>query len=111
MRLLFDQNLSPQPIYRLCDCFPDASHVSVLGLAAVSDLAVWLYAKDAGFTTFTKDADFNDTAIMRGAPPKIIWIRLGNCTTNDIEDALRRHQGEIDAFADDINSSILEIFS
>lgn len=111
MKLLFDQNLSPRLVYRLQDCFPSASHVSLLGLAAASDLAVWTYARAEGFTIVTKDTDFNDMTIVLGVPPKIIWIRLGNCTTKDIESTMRRHQVAITAFSDDPVSSVLEIFS
>jgi predicted nuclease of predicted toxin-antitoxin system len=111
MKLLFDHNLSPQLVIRLQDCFPNASHVATLGLATASDLVVWTYAQNEGFTIVTKDADFSDVAILRGYPPKIIWIRLGNCTTRQIEETLRRHQFEIAEFADDSSSAVLEIFS
>jgi predicted nuclease of predicted toxin-antitoxin system len=111
MKLLFDQNLSPQLVHRLQDSFPDANHVSTLGLATASDLAVWNYARDEGFTIITKDADFNDTAILRGIPPKIIWVRLGNCTTRDVENTLRFHRDEIVDFIKDSTSAVLELFS
>jgi predicted nuclease of predicted toxin-antitoxin system len=111
MKLLFDHNLSPQLVNRLRDCFPTASHVALIGLANASDLAVWTYAQNEGFSIVTKDADFNDVAILRGFPPKIIWIRLGNCTTKEIEETLRRHQVEIAEFVDDSRSAVLEIFA
>ena len=28
-------------------------------------------------------------SFVRGAPPKVIWIRLGNCTTDALEKVLR----------------------
>jgi predicted nuclease of predicted toxin-antitoxin system len=111
MKLLFDHNLSPYLVNRLNDCFPDASHVSALGLATASDLAVWTRAQSEGYTIVTKDADFSDIAILRGHPPKIIWIRIGNCTSKQIEEILRRHITEIVSFADHSSSSVLEIFS
>ena len=40
-------------------------------------------------------AQAQDIATLRGAPPKIIWIRRGNCSTHDIEAILRRHADEI----------------
>jgi predicted nuclease of predicted toxin-antitoxin system len=42
------------------------------------------------YTIFTKDADFSDVNVLRGFPPKVIWIRLGNCATSDLENALRQ---------------------
>jgi predicted nuclease of predicted toxin-antitoxin system len=38
-------------------------------------------------------------SVLRGAPPKVIWIRLGNCTTNDVAQLIRRHHEAIAAFA------------
>lgn len=37
-------------------------------------------------------------SILRGFPPKVIWIRRGNCSTNQIEDILRSHFEDIQAF-------------
>ncbi len=39
----------------------------------------------------TKDADFGELSTLRGFPPKVIWLRLGNCTTAQIEGLLRLH--------------------
>ncbi|WP_337907231.1 DUF5615 family PIN-like protein [Iningainema tapete] len=30
-------------------------------------------------------------SILQGFPPKIIWIRRGNCSTSQIEGILRSH--------------------
>jgi len=42
----------------------------------------------------TKDADFQERSLIAGAPPKVIWIRRGNCSTSDIQTILRRHSDE-----------------
>ena len=57
----------------------------------------------------TKDADFSDLISIRGFPPKVIWIRLGNCKTNDIENIIRSHSQEIRMFSLDNNLGILII--
>jgi len=44
-----------------------------------TDLEVWKYARKNHMAIVTKDSDFNDLVIYRGVPPKIIWIKLGNC--------------------------------
>lgn len=41
MRLLFDENLSPQLVRRLADVFPGSAHVRDCGLAGGADVAVW----------------------------------------------------------------------
>ena len=75
MKLLFDQNLSPKLIKSLEDVFPNSNHVFPLGLDEADDTRVWEYAQQNDFTLVTKDADFGDLSILRGFPPKVIWIR------------------------------------
>ncbi len=82
MKLLFDQNLSPHLVTRLADLFPDFGHVYPLGLDQVLDTKVWDYARGSGFIMVSKDADFSELSLLHGHPPKLIWLRLGNCTTN-----------------------------
>lgn len=55
----------------------------------------------------TKDADFNELSILRGFPPKIIWIRAGNCTTAQIEGLIRTHYETILQLQEDPNAGIL----
>lgn len=104
MRLLFDQNLSPRLVQRLTDLYPETTHVSLVGLDRASDAAVWEYAWTTNSIIVTKDADFSDIIVLRGFPPKVLWLRLGNCTTIDIEQALRRAHAQITAFATDQNN-------
>ncbi|HEY8286663.1 MAG TPA: DUF5615 family PIN-like protein [Chloroflexota bacterium] len=68
-----------------------------------------MHAQTYDYTIVTKDADFSDVSVLRGFPPKVIWIRLGNCTTSDIEDALRRDHAAIVDFVHDQTAGILEI--
>lgn len=95
MKLLFDHNLSPKLIHRLAELFPNSNHVYHLGLDQVDDRQVWQYAKTNDFTIVTKDGDYNELMILLGFPPKIIWIRRGNCSTNEIENILRTHYLDI----------------
>lgn len=81
MKLLFDHHLSFRLAHRLADLFPDNSHVVSHRLDRASDTVVWEFARANGFTLVTKDADFSDLSILRGFPPKVVWVRLGNCTT------------------------------
>ena len=94
----------------VADLFPESSHVALVGLERASDEAVWVYAKANGFVIVTKDADFNDLSILRGFPPKVVWLRLGNCTTAQIECAIREHRVEIEAFAADSTLGVFTIF-
>ena len=108
-RLLFDNNISHRVIARIDDIFPNTNHVMLEKLDDVSDERVWMFARSNGYTIVTKDSDFNDMAIHKGTPPKIIWIKLGNCKVAEIENILRVNEDEIKAFLDEPIGAILEI--
>ncbi len=108
--LLFDQNLSPRLIDRLADLFPDSVHVSTLGMGKAMDSEIWQYAHDHDYMIVTKDADFSELGIVRGFPPKIIWIRRGNCSTQEIESILRENYGAIETLSNDEETGILTLF-
>ena len=109
MKLLFDQNLSPGLVPGLADVFPDSNHVFPLGLGRASDSAVWEFARDNGFALVTKDADYSDLMTLRGFPPKVLWLRLGNCTTVQVETLLRLHQPAIEQMGRDPSVGILSL--
>ncbi|MDD5322916.1 MAG: DUF5615 family PIN-like protein [Methylococcales bacterium] len=89
MKLLFDENLSPKMVAALADVFPNSAHVDRIGLGGGSDDDVWRYAKDNSFILVSKDSDFYEKSILYGHPPKVIWIRRGNCTNRQIQLLLR----------------------
>ncbi|HKV24966.1 MAG TPA: DUF5615 family PIN-like protein [Candidatus Acidoferrum sp.] len=89
MKLLFDENLSPRLTSLLADVYPDALHVHTCGLEAADDRAVWEFAKERGFAIVSKDSDFQRMSLLRGFPPKVIWLRASNCSTAQIEFILR----------------------
>jgi uncharacterized protein (DUF433 family)/predicted nuclease of predicted toxin-antitoxin system len=69
-----------------------------VGLKSAADRRVWNYAVDMGFTIVTKDADFRQRSFLFGPPPKVIWIGLGNCSTRQIAELLRKQSSEVEAF-------------
>lgn len=109
MKLLFDQNLSFKLVDRLADLFPDSEQVRRLGLDQADDLAIWEYAKLHGFVLVTQDSDFADLAALRGPPPKVIWMRCGNQSTEAVEELLRRHAWAIEALRLDDYANCLEV--
>jgi predicted nuclease of predicted toxin-antitoxin system len=74
VKLLFDQNLAPRLVAQVTDVFPGSEHVRNVGLAAADDVAVWEYAKAAGFAIVSKDADFRQLSFLYGSPPKVVWL-------------------------------------
>jgi predicted nuclease of predicted toxin-antitoxin system len=53
------------------------------------------------------DEDYNNLSVLRGTPPKVIWIVLGNCKTSEIEALLRARTAEIEALGRDTNAGTL----
>ena len=107
MKLLFDENLSHKLAHLLADIFPNSLHVRDIGLKATSDPLVWDYAKDNDFMIVSKDADMHDLSLVFGNPPKVVWVRLGNCSTLQIEELLRRDFDVIKLFYEDDSVSLL----
>ena len=97
MKLLFDQNLSPNLVELLADVFPGSLHVRQPGLDRADDESVWRFALERGFAIVTKDSDFQERSQIASSAPHIVWIRRGNCSTRDIEAMLRKHAHRIAA--------------
>ncbi len=98
MKLLFDENLSARLPLVLADLYPGSAHVHEVGLGSSDDGEVWDYAKVYGFAIATKDADFAERSVLEERPPKILWLRMGNCATTEIERLLRVHAGAVRVF-------------
>jgi len=107
VKLLFDNNLSPRLPSLLVDVYPNAAHVALVGLQSATDDEVWEYAREGNFVIVTKDGDFNDLRALRGVPPKLVWLRVGNCPTSRVAALLRRHQAAISALASDEGDGLL----
>lgn len=98
MKLLLDQNISFRVAKAVQDIFPATAQVRELGLENAKDAAIWKYASEKGYTIVTFDADFYDLSLVKGIPPKIIWLRTGNLTTESIAQLLRGNAAHIKAF-------------
>lgn len=109
MKLLFDENLSFRLVAALAEIYPESTHVREVGLLGADDLNVWNYAARHGFLLVSKDTDFYERSLVFGAPPKIIWLRTGNCTVNDTITLLRSQYIVIRHFAEDITATFLPL--
>ena len=109
MKLLFDQNLSPKLAGFFKDSFDDTVHLQDIGLGISDDISVWEYAGSNGFTIVTKDNDFNSMVSLFGFPPKVIWIRKGNCATLVIKEMILDRIDVIKEFINDKENGILTI--
>ncbi len=109
MKLLFDQNISPKIVKQLEDIFPDAKQVRHLGLENASDIQIFEYAKNNGFAIVTFDSDFVDLNIVKGFPPKIIWLKTGNLTTKSISELIIKNTQILKDFLESEKNEILEV--
>lgn len=109
MRLLFDEQLSHRLPALLADLYPASLHVMTLGLLGAADEAVWRAAAEQGCVLITKDEDFQRLSVLRGTLPKVVWLRLGNCTTDDIEKLLRKHHDDLIQFVQHEQVTFLEL--
>lgn len=107
MKLLFDENLAPGLADTLAQVFPGSSHVHRLGLGSADDALVWQYAREHGFTVVTRDSDFHERSLVIGYPPKVIWIRRGNCSTLEIEQLLHTRTSDIEKLDSDTDAAFL----
>ena len=107
--LLFDQHLSYKLVNRLKDLYPGSKHVRLEQLDTSDDIVIWEYAKKHGFTIVTKDVDFYDLGLVKGYPPKMIWLRCGNTSTANIERILRENHALIKEFIVQLPKICLEL--
>lgn len=106
-RLPFDENLSPRLAGRLGSSFPASRHVRDLQLRGASDLDIWTRAAADGFVLVSKDDDFRQLSFLRGTPPKVIWLVVGNAGTEPIAQLLERQRPLIEVFITDPVEALL----
>jgi len=107
VKLLFDENVSPRLTTLLRNEYPGSAHVRDAGLAGHSDLEIWDYAHDNGFTIVSKDDDFRQRSFLEGAPPKVVWLQVGNSSTRAIAELLSRNVNQLRTFEADYESALL----
>lgn len=107
MKLLFDENLSRRLVALLAAEYPGSEHVETAGLLAADDLTVWRYAASNNLAIVSKDSDFRHLSLLRGAPPKVIWLRIGNGPTAAAAALLRGRLVDVQAFDADPKASLL----
>ncbi len=107
MKLLLDENLSPRLVQALGQEFPGSAHVRTLGLRGATDAAIWELARRETYAIVSKDNDFRQLSFLHGAPPKVIWLSVGNAGTETILRFLQSQRAAIQAFEADAEASLL----
>jgi predicted nuclease of predicted toxin-antitoxin system len=91
----------------LATLFPDSAHVRECGLLGFSDENVWEYARANGFIIVSKDSDFQQRSLLYGHPPKLVWLRTGNCTRQQLIQLITTHEQDIRALDSDPFETVL----
>jgi predicted nuclease of predicted toxin-antitoxin system len=105
MRLLFDQNISFRIVNILIDIFPESKHVCNIGLSDTEDIDICQFARKENYVIVTFDSDYYDISLINGCPPKVIWLRTGNVTTEDIKNLVVSNSQVITDFINNEDNS------
>ena len=98
MKLLLDENLSFRLIELLARDFPDSRHVDTVGLHSQSDATIANSPATMTSSLFRRTMTFVSSRCFRGAPPKVIWLSVGNSGTEAILRLLIDGLPKIEAF-------------
>ena len=109
VKLLLDENLSARLVADLQEHYPGTAHLETVGLLGATDRIVWRHAADHGFVLVTKDSDFHRLSVMLGPPPKVVWVRLGNCTRAEVAALLIESLSRVELLVADPDVAFLGI--
>lgn len=109
MRLLLDENLSEALLPGLQDLYPGSAHVRLLGAGGASDRRIWDLAREHDALLVTRDQDFVGLSLTLGAPPKVVWLNVGNRSTGEVLALLRQNRGSLEQLAADADATVLEL--
>jgi predicted nuclease of predicted toxin-antitoxin system len=108
-RLLFDQNLAPRLVDQVTADFPGSLHVRDLDLQSATDAEVLRVAAERDLVVVTKDKDFADIVTARGGGPKVLWLMLGNASTDEIAASIRDAAESIGGLLDDPSVQVVQM--
>ncbi|HRD80765.1 MAG TPA: DUF5615 family PIN-like protein [Saprospiraceae bacterium] len=111
MKILLDANISWRLVRRLSAEFSVVEHVTRTGLPIpADDLQIWNWALANGFTIISNDEDFANLLLLRGYPPKVVLLRKGNLTTDQVAAILIARKSDIEALENSAHYGLLEIY-
>ncbi len=106
--ILIDAQLSPSLAKWITDKFNYSCYsLHFLGFQNFTDEEIFLEARKMNARILTKDIDFLELQKRLGAPPKVIWVRIGNTSNKAMKEALSAQL--IDAMEILKTSSLVEV--
>jgi predicted nuclease of predicted toxin-antitoxin system len=111
MKVVIDQNISQRIVPKIEHLFENTAHVRTLGWTDASDIQIFREARTAGFDAIlTLDEDFENIILENSPPPKILWLRIRNCSTQHLAEIIKNKIELIDKFLNDSELDCLEIY-
>lgn len=98
MKLLVDENLPRSLAVLAGQTFRDSVHVLDIEPRLRTDAEIFDYAAENGFTIISKDSDFRQLSFVRPTPPKVLWLRVGNCNVAELRRIFAEHRDRIAQF-------------
>jgi predicted nuclease of predicted toxin-antitoxin system len=84
--------------------------VGAVQLDRATDDIVWEFARTNRYCIVTQDADFAERSRLYGSPPKVVWLRCGNCTPDHVEHMLRQNASVIREMIGNSSLDFIELF-
>jgi predicted nuclease of predicted toxin-antitoxin system len=109
IRLIADENIS----WRIKKLIPQWDILPANKIKPgkrLADSIIWKFAKENQYGILTFDEDFSELQNLFSFPPKIIWLRTGNISTQEICDRLISLENEIISFQENDEAGIYEIY-
>lgn len=111
MKIVIDQNISFRIIPHINHLFTEIIHIRTLGWTDAPDIVIFRNAKQQDFDAIlTLDEDFDNIILENSPPPKILWLRVRNCTTNHLAKIIVDKIEVINEFLKDKELDCLEIY-
>ncbi len=84
MNFLVDAQLPPALARWIANQGHQAVHAFDLGFHTKDDAVLWKYAVENSAVILSKDEDFVDCWVLSDRPATLVWIRKGNCSTQNL---------------------------
>jgi len=107
MKLLLDENISFRVAQSLAQIFPGSIHISDQQPQLKEDQQIFDFAKAHDFTIVNFDEDFYALQLLKGYPPKIVWLRFGNSSNLRVVNKLIENQEAIISFLENPDRDLL----
>jgi len=108
--LLLDANLSWRSVAILKNYYDNCIHVDNTGLLSpAKDIEIWSYAQKRGMLIVTNDEDFLHLSTLKGFPPKVLLLRMGNQSRKFVEQTLINLKKQIEIFLESSEYGVLEL--